>query len=83
MSMYWEQNVGGFQEEDFDIEVEDEDYVTQKPQMQGTEKEEQMENPEVKAILTLKLQRRNESLNDKYKNKESRIQKFEVGVSWV
>jgi hypothetical protein len=42
-----------------------------------------MENPEVKAILTLKLQRRNESLNDKYKNKESRIQKFEVGVSWV
>jgi hypothetical protein len=28
MPIYWEQNAGGLQEEDFDTEVEDEDYVT-------------------------------------------------------
>lgn len=30
MPMYWEQNTSGLQEEDYDTEVEDEDYVTQK-----------------------------------------------------
>jgi hypothetical protein len=33
--------------------VEDEDYVTQKPQMWGDEEEEQMENLKVKTILIL------------------------------
>jgi hypothetical protein len=35
MPVYWEQGGGGFQEEDFNVEVEDEDCVTQKPQMKG------------------------------------------------
>jgi hypothetical protein len=35
--------------------VEDEDCVTQKPQMWGNEEKEQMENPEVNLILTSKL----------------------------
>jgi hypothetical protein len=39
MQVYWEQNVGGLQEEDFDTNMEDEDYVTQKPQIWGNEKE--------------------------------------------
>jgi hypothetical protein len=32
--------------------VEDEDYVTQKPQMRGNDNEESMEDLEVKTILT-------------------------------
>ncbi len=35
MSVYQEQNVSGFQEENFDTKVEDEYYVTQKPNMQN------------------------------------------------
>jgi len=35
--------------------VEDEDCVTQKPQMSGNEEEEQMEDHEVNIILTSKL----------------------------
>ncbi len=35
MPICWEQNGGGLQEKDFDMEMEDEDYVTQKPQMWG------------------------------------------------
>ncbi len=54
--MYWEQSVGGFQEQDFNTNVEDEDYVTQKQQIQGNEKEEWMEDFEVKTILISKLQ---------------------------
>jgi hypothetical protein len=53
--MYWEQNTSGLQEEDYDMEVEDEDYVTQKLQIRGNEKEERMEDLEVKKLLTLKL----------------------------
>ncbi len=37
MSMYWEQRVSGFQVEDYDMKVEDEDCVTKKPQIQGNE----------------------------------------------
>ncbi len=33
MPMYWEHNVGGLSAKDFDMEVEDEDYVTHKPQI--------------------------------------------------
>lgn len=52
MLVYQEQSAGGLQKEDFGMEVEDENYVTQKPQMQGNEKEKQMEHHEVNIILT-------------------------------
>ncbi len=52
MLVYQEHSVGGLQKEDFDTKVEDEDCVTQKPQMQGNEKEKQMEDHEVNIILT-------------------------------
>jgi hypothetical protein len=45
----------GLQAEDFDTKVEDEDYVTQKPQMQHNEEKEQMKDLEVNTILNLKL----------------------------
>ncbi len=35
MLVYWEQSGGGLHEEDFDMEMEDENYVTHKPQMCG------------------------------------------------
>jgi hypothetical protein len=35
--------------------VEDEDYVTQKPQMRGNEEKKQMEDLEVNTILALEL----------------------------
>jgi hypothetical protein len=55
MPIYWEHNACGLQAEDFDMEVEDEDYVTQKPQMQHNEKKEQMKDLEVNIVLSLEL----------------------------
>ncbi len=49
--MYWEQFASGFQEEDFDTQVENEDCVTYKPQIWGDEEKEWMEDSEVKTIL--------------------------------
>ncbi len=63
--------------------------------MRGNDKEEQMEDPEVKTILTSKLQVKDKLLNDNYKSKElvlhneidyevqteeSVIQKSKVGI---
>jgi hypothetical protein len=48
MLVYWEHNGGGLQEERFDMEVEYEDFVSLKPHMWGNEKEEWMEDPEVR-----------------------------------
>ncbi len=39
MPTYQEQRVGRLQEEDSNTEVEDENYITHKPQMQGNEEE--------------------------------------------
>jgi len=52
------------------MKVEDEDYVTLKPQMKGNDEEEQMEDLEVKLILTLKFQMKDKSLDDNYKSEE-------------
>jgi hypothetical protein len=49
--------------------MENEDYVTHKPQMRGNE-EENMEDPKVKMILTPKIQMKDKSLDDNYKSKE-------------
>ncbi len=95
MPIYWEQSGGGLQEKDFDMEVGNEYYVSQKPQMWGNEKKKWMEDPKVKIILTSKLQMTNKMLNDNYKSKEllfhnemnhevhngeSMTQKFEVAI---
>jgi hypothetical protein len=50
--------------------VEDEDCVTQKPQMWGNEEEQQMEDLKVKIILIFELQMTNKSLNDDYRSEE-------------
>jgi hypothetical protein len=50
------------------MEVENEDYVTQKPQMSGNDEKERMEDLEVKTILILKLQMKDKSLDDNYKS---------------
>ncbi len=51
MSIYWEQNVGGVQGKNSDMEEEDEDCEIQKPKMQNTKDEEQMEDHVVNTIL--------------------------------
>ncbi len=38
MLMYWEQSASGLQEEDSNTEVEDEDNVSQKPNMRAMKK---------------------------------------------
>jgi hypothetical protein len=53
------------------MEVEDEDFVSRKPHMQGNEKEEWMEDFKVKTILISELQLTNKSLKDNYKSEES------------
>jgi hypothetical protein len=55
MSIYWEQSACGLQAKNFDTKVEDEDYVTQKPQMQRNEEKEQMKDLEINTILSLEL----------------------------
>ncbi len=71
MPIYGEQSGGGFQEEDFNTEVEDENCV---PQMSGNE-EERMEDLEVKTILTSKLHMMDNSLKDN-------LQKQGIGGSY-
>jgi hypothetical protein len=83
MLVYWEQSVGGLQEEDYGTKVEDEDCVTHKPQMRGNEEEEQMEDLEIKTIMTLDLQMKNKLLSDNYISEKSRIQKYKVDISMV
>ncbi len=50
------------------MEVEDENCVTQKPQMRGNEKKERIEDLEVKVILILELQMMNKLLNNNLKS---------------
>ncbi len=61
MPIYWKQNVGGVQAENSNIEKENEDYEIQKPQMQSTKNEEQMEDPMVNTVLIVELHMTNES----------------------
>ncbi len=61
MLMYQEQNIGGFQAENFDTEVEDEDYDIQKPQIWNNKDDEQMEYLAINIILIVELHMTNES----------------------
>jgi hypothetical protein len=83
MLVCWEQSAGGFQEEDFDTKVEDENCVTYKPHMRGNEEEEQMEDFEIKTIMTLDLKMRNKLLSDNYRSEESKIQKSKIDISTI
>ncbi len=74
MPMYWKQNEGELLEEDFDMDMEDEDCVTQQPQIWRNE--EWMEDFEVKIILISKLQMMKQLLSDNYIREEFGIQKF-------
>ncbi len=76
MPIYWEQNVGGFQEDDSVTKVEDVDNVTQKPHMQVNEEEEQMEDPKVNTILIFELQMINKSLSNNYRKEGTAIHKI-------
>ncbi len=68
MPVYWEQSVGGVQEENSNMEEEDEDCEIQKPQMWRIEDEEQMKDPMVNIVLIFDLQMTNKSVSDNYKS---------------
>jgi hypothetical protein len=68
MSIYWEQNVGGVHVENSDMKEEDEDYEIQKPQMQNTKYDEQMEDPTINTILIFDLQMTNKSVINNYRS---------------
>ncbi len=55
MPVYWGQNVGGVQAENFDMEVNDEDYEIQKPHMKNVKDKEQIKNPTMNIILIFNL----------------------------
>ncbi len=67
MLIYWEDNVGGVQVEDFDMDKEDEDCEIQKPQIQNIEDEEQVKDLVVNTILILELHMINKSICNKCK----------------
>ncbi len=83
MLVYWEQSVVGVQVENFDTKEEDEHYEIQKPQMQNTNDEQQMEDLLVNKILIFDLQMSNTSMNNYCKNEGLEIQKFEDDLSRV
>jgi hypothetical protein len=68
MPMYWEHNTCGLQAEDFDMEVEDENYEIQKPHIQNNEDVEHMEDLIINILLILELHMTNESMSDNYIN---------------
>ncbi len=70
MPIYWEQNGGGLQEKDSNMEIEDEDCVPHKPQMRSNDEKEWMEDLEVKPILTSKLQTKDKSWDNNYRSNE-------------
>lgn len=70
MPIYLEQSGGGLQKEDFNMKVEDENYVTQKPHIMGNDEENRMEDLKVKTILTIEFQMKDKLLDDNYRSKE-------------
>ncbi len=77
MPVYWEQNMGGLQAENYNTEEEDEECETQKPQMQNIEDEKHMKDLTVNTILIFDLQMINKSMNNNYKSEKIGIQRFE------
>ncbi len=84
MSMHWEQSASGLQVEDFDMEVEDEDYDIQKPHIQSNENEEHMKNLAINATLILELQMINKFVSNNYRSEGIGMQRskdYLLGVS--
>jgi hypothetical protein len=68
MSVYWEYSAGGLKEENYNTKEENEDCEIQKPHMQNTEDEKQMEDLVINTILIFYLHLTNKSVNNNYKN---------------
>ncbi len=65
------------------MEEEDQDYEIQKPHMQSTENEEQIEDLTVNKILIFDLQMINKSMNNNYKSERFGMQRSEDDLSRV
>ncbi len=83
MPVYWENNIGGLQAKDSDMEVENEDYEIQKPQIQRNEKEEQMKDLMVNKISILELQMTKNSVSNNCKSEGFGMQGSEDDLSRV
>ncbi len=83
MLIYWENSVSGVQMKIFDMEEEDEVYELQKPYMQSTKDEEQMEDPTINTILIFDLHMINKSMSNNYKNERFGMQKSKDDLSRV
>ncbi len=81
MPMYLEQSVDGIRVKNFNSE--EEDCEIQKPQMQSTKDEEQMEDPAINTILIFDLQMISKFLNHNYKSEGFGMQRSEYDLSWV
>ncbi len=84
MPVYWEQNVGGVQVENYDTKEEDEDCEIQKPHMQGIKYEEYMENFVVNIISIFDLQMINKFVSNNYRSEGFGMQRSKddlLGVS--
>jgi hypothetical protein len=77
MPVYWEQSMGGFEVEDSNTKVEDEDCDIQKPQIQSNEDEKLMEDLAVNIILIVELHMINKSMINNCTNARIGIQGFE------
>ncbi len=74
MLIYWEQNVGGTQVENSNME-ENENNAIIKPQMQSVEDEEQMKDPVINIVLILELQMTNKLVGNNCKSGEFGMQR--------
>ncbi len=59
MPIYWEQNVGGVQEANFDTEEDDDGCEIQKPQMKNDEDKKQVTDPTMNTVFIFDLQMSN------------------------
>jgi hypothetical protein len=66
MLVYWEQNVGGVQEVNFDIEDDDEGCEIQKPQMKNDEDKEQIKDLVVNIVFIFDLKMNNNCNNARF-----------------
>ncbi len=83
MLIYWELNAGGIQAENFDMEEEDENCEIQKPQMQNTKDEKQMEDPVVNTILIFDLEMINKSVSNNCKSEGFGMQRSKDDLSRI
>ncbi len=83
MLIYWELNAGGIQAKNSGTKEKNENCEIQKPQMQNTKDEEQMEDPTVNTILIFDLQMTNKYVNNNCKNEGFGMQSSEDDLSRV